>query len=63
MAQDLFRAVASVYSACFDVYDDGAAAILYSLANDEDVQKFVKCKSLAQVEAMSDHMKVLWTDL
>ena len=41
-ARDLFRVVASVYFACFD--DGGAAAILFSLANDEDVQKFAKCK-------------------
>ena len=40
-ARDLFRAVASIYSACFD--GGGAAAILSSLANGEEFQKFVKC--------------------
>jgi len=57
-ARDLFRVVASIYSACFDDDDGGAAAIpSLSLTNDEDVKKFVKCKSLAKIEAMSDYMK------
>ena len=65
-ARDLFRAVASIYSACFDDDDGGAVAILSSLANDEYVQKFVKCTYLAKIEAMSDHMRkimqALWAD-
>ena len=59
--RDLFRAVASIYSACFD--DGGADAILFARENDEEVQKFLKCKSLAKSEVMSDHMKALWADL
>ena len=36
-AQDLFRVVASVYSADYD--DSDAATILFSLANDEDMSR------------------------